>query len=140
MSELEDCAIAVDATYYLQLMLDTPPSREPLLSALGGLTGLETHIREDLEQWEAHKIIPFFIFDGQNLHGQTDVLIRRGQNAMRKAEEGWTLYRKGQAEQAVAAFGDNAGTKLVVLITIHGRTASDSLAQVPSGSRTFTTS
>ncbi|KAH7361995.1 XPG domain-containing protein [Plectosphaerella cucumerina] len=109
VTDLEDCSIAIDATYYLQLMLDTPPSREPLLSALGGLTGLETHIREDLEQWEAHKIIPFFIFDGQDLHGQPDVSIKRGKNANRKADEGWTLYRKGQAESAVAAFGDNAG-------------------------------
>ncbi|RNJ54986.1 hypothetical protein D7B24_009087 [Verticillium nonalfalfae] len=109
VSDLEDCAIAVDATYYLQLCLDTPPSREPLLSALGGLTGLDYHIRQDLEQWNAHKITPFFIFDGQTLHGQDEVAALRGKAANKKTDEAWNLYAKGEAEQAVTAFGANSG-------------------------------
>ncbi|EGY17678.1 uncharacterized protein VDAG_01360 [Verticillium dahliae VdLs.17] len=109
VSDLEDCAIAVDATYYLQLCLDSPPSREPLLSALGGLTGLDYHIRQDLEQWNAHKITPLFIFDGQTLHGQDEVAALRGKAANKKTDEAWNLYAKGEAEQAVTAFGANSG-------------------------------
>ncbi|RXG44963.1 hypothetical protein VDGE_01360 [Verticillium dahliae] len=109
VSDLEDCAIAVDATYYLQLCLDSPPSREPLLSALGGLTGLDFHIRQDLEQWNAHKITPLFIFDGQTLHGQDEVAALRGKAANKKTDEAWNLYAKGEAEQAVTAFGANSG-------------------------------
>lgn len=121
VSDLEDCAIAVDATYYLQLFLDTPPSHEPLLSALGGLTGLDSHIRTDLEQWAAHKVIPFFIFDGQSLYGQDQVSVKRGKAANQKTEEAWSLYSKGEAEQAVSAFGANSGKPLIPVITHRAR-------------------
>ncbi|KAF4924501.1 hypotheticall protein [Colletotrichum viniferum] len=109
VSELEDCAIAIDATYYLQLFLESPHFHEPLLPALGGMTGIEFHLRADIEQWKAHKIIPFFIFDGQSVTGQEEVAVQRGKLANQKTNEAWTLYFSGEATKAVEAFGANYG-------------------------------
>ena len=113
MSELEDCAIAVDATYYLQVLLDNSPSHEPLLPALGGLTGIQAHIEADLDSWTASKVTPFFIFDGQTVTGQDEVAVIRGREAIKKTNEAWELYFTGQAENAVAAFGANGGMNCV---------------------------
>ncbi|TDZ53627.1 Uncharacterized protein CTRI78_v006886 [Colletotrichum trifolii] len=109
ISELEDCAIAIDATYYLQLFLDTPPFHEPLLPALGGMTGIEHHLRADIDQWKAHKIVPFFIFDGQSVTGQEEVAVQRGKLANQKTNEAWNLYFNSEAQKAVDAFGNNTG-------------------------------
>lgn len=109
IAELEDCAIAVDATYYLQRMLTNPPSREPLLTALGGLTGVHNHIDSDLDLWEEHKITPFFIFDGQSITGQDEVFIRRGRRAIEQSNHAWELYVNGQAQEAVDSFGNHNG-------------------------------
>lgn len=109
ISELEQCALAVDATYYLNQLLDNAPSHEPLLSALGGLTGIEAHINDNLDLWEKHHITPFFIFDGQSVSGQDDISLDRGLKANKKTDEAWDLYSKTAAEEAVTTFGANPG-------------------------------
>ncbi|KAJ6438427.1 XPG N-terminal domain-containing protein [Purpureocillium lavendulum] len=109
IAELEDCAIAVDASYYLNILLDTPPAHEPLLSALGGLTGIEAHINENLDLWSKNRITPFFIFDGQSITGQDQVSLARRRSANQKTDDAWNLYSQSQAEQAVATFGANPG-------------------------------
>jgi len=109
IKELEDCAIAIDATYYLSQLLDSPSAHEPLLPALGGLTGIQAHISNSLDQWEKHNIVPFFIFDGQSIIGQEEVSLKRGQQANQKTNEAWNLYSQSQAEQAVRSFGANPG-------------------------------
>lgn len=103
---LEDHAIAVDATYYLHLQLDSQPS-EPLLSALGGVTGIQSRIENDLNQWQANNVIPFFIFDGQNLKGQDEVNIRRAREGIAQTDRAWEQYFNGQADAAVQSFGEN---------------------------------
>ncbi|KAL6807375.1 temperature dependent protein affecting M2 dsRNA replication domain-containing protein [Trichoderma sp. SZMC 28013] len=109
ITELEDCAIAVDASYYLSLLLDTQPSHEPLLTALGGLTGIQINIRQNLDLWDKHRIIPFFIFDGQSIVGQDEIALKRGRAANQKTDQAWELYSQTEAEQAVTAFGANPG-------------------------------
>ncbi|GAB0132619.1 hypothetical protein EsDP_00001049 [Epichloe bromicola] len=109
VSELEDCSIAVDATYYLSQLLDTPPVHEPLLSALGGLTGIQTHINQNLDSWERSRIVPFFVFDGQSMTGQDEVGLERRRAANKKTDEAWNLYSRSEAEQAVTTFGANPG-------------------------------
>ncbi|KAK3308108.1 nuclease-like protein [Chaetomium strumarium] len=105
LSEIEDCAIAVDATYYLRLHLDFLPNNEPLLPALGGLTGIRGRIEQELDQWKAHKVTPFFIFDGQPMTGQDDAAVRVGRQNNIKTDIAWDLYFNSRAEEAVAAFG-----------------------------------
>ncbi|KXX77711.1 Protein MKT1 [Madurella mycetomatis] len=107
VSEIEDCAIAVDATYFLQLHLDVLPGNEPLVPALGGLTGIQGRIEQELDQWQAHKVTPFFIFDGQSIAGQDDVTVKRGLEANAKTDIAWELYFNSRADEAVSAFGQN---------------------------------
>ncbi|KAL7625082.1 hypothetical protein AAE478_004296 [Parahypoxylon ruwenzoriense] len=109
VSQLEDCAIAVDASYYLQLFLDNAPYHEPLLPALGGLTGIQSHIEHDLDSWKANNTIPFFIFNGQAIEGQDDVSVQRGKRAIAGTDEAWGLYFQSQANEAVTAFGAHRG-------------------------------
>lgn len=109
VAELHDCSIAVDATYYLNHLLDTSPAHEPLLSALGGLTGIETHINENLDMWDKNRIVPLFVFDGQSITGQDHVSLGRRRAANHKTDDAWNLYSQSQAEQAVATFGANPG-------------------------------
>lgn len=115
MSQFEDCAIAVDASYYLQLFLDHPPYHEPLLPALGGLTGIQTHIEGDLDSWETNRTIPFFIFNGQSVVGQDDVSVQRGKRAISGTDDAWTLYFQSQANEAVAAFGSHRGMRGIII-------------------------
>lgn len=109
VSELEECSVAVDATYYLSQLLDTPPAHEPLLSALGGLTGIQTHINQNLDSWERNRIVPFFVFDGQSMTGQDEASLERRRAANKRTDEAWNLYSRSEAEQAVTTFGANSG-------------------------------
>lgn len=106
-SEIEDCAIAIDATYYIHLQLDAQPHNEPLLPALGGLTGMQGRIEADLDQWKAHRVVPFFIFDGQSITGQDEVTVTKSRQANEKTDYAWNLYFNSQANDAVLAFGQN---------------------------------
>ncbi|TRX96263.1 hypothetical protein FHL15_002987 [Xylaria flabelliformis] len=113
VSELEDTTITVDASYYLQLFLANPPYQEPLLPALGGLTGIQTHIESDLDSWKANNTTPFFVFNGQSVVGSDEITIQRGIRAIAGTDEAWSLYFQSQANEAVSAFGSHKGAYLV---------------------------
>ncbi|CAK7230899.1 hypothetical protein SBRCBS47491_007746 [Sporothrix bragantina] len=105
LSMLEDTAIAVDATYFIKQMLEHSPSHEPLMCALAGLTGIHMHLENELNQWKAHKVTPFFIFEGMPVVGQDQVSIQAGLRDIQRTNEAWDLYFAGRASEAVAAFG-----------------------------------
>ena len=84
-----------------------------MLSALGGLTGIHSHINENLDLWDNNGIIPLFIFDGQSVTGQDDVALRRRRAANKKTDMAWTLYSQSEAERAVTTFGANPGAYVV---------------------------
>jgi hypothetical protein len=119
LNEIEDCAIAVDAAYYLQLHLDVFPGNEPLLPALGGLTGIQGRLENELDQWKAHKITPFFIFDGQSMAGQDEAAVKRGLANCLKADISWDLYFNGRADEAVTAFGQSTSTSAICACQWH---------------------
>ncbi|KAK4204315.1 temperature dependent protein affecting M2 dsRNA replication-domain-containing protein [Triangularia verruculosa] len=106
IAEIADTGIAVDATYYLHVQLDSQPS-EPLLSALGGVTGIQSRIEHDLDQWQANGVIPLFVFDGQNVKGQDEINIKRAEDGIKQTNKAWEQYFNGQADAAVASFGEN---------------------------------
>jgi hypothetical protein len=135
IAELEGTAVAIDATYYIQLQLDAQPL-EPLLSALAGLTGIQKRLEEDLDQWEKNKVVPFFIFDGQPLVGQDEVTTLRSRQANKKTDFAWDLYFNGQANEAVTAFGLN--TSMLLLCPRDGRLLT--AGQMPIVPRTYTLS
>ncbi|KAK4189625.1 hypothetical protein QBC35DRAFT_132971 [Podospora australis] len=106
LEELKDIAVAVDATYYLQSILNVKPN-EPLLSALGGVTGIVSRIEADLDSWDENNTTPFFIFDGVPITGEDAVASQRAREANIKTDLAWELYFNGRANEAVAAFGEN---------------------------------
>ena len=109
INELNDCAIGVDASYYLGQVLDVSPAHEPLLSALSGLTGFEEHINDNLNRWDEFRVTPFFIFDGQSVTGQEEITQKRSLEANKKTDEAWTLYSESKPDHAVSTFGSNPG-------------------------------
>lgn len=109
VSELDDATVVVDASYYLQLFLANAPYQEPLLPALGGLTGVQSHIESDLDSWKANNTTPFFIFNGQSIVGSDEIAIQRGMRAIVGTDEAWNLYFQSQANEAVSAFGSHKG-------------------------------
>ena len=65
LSVLSDTRLGIDASHYLNILLDTPPSREPLLAATGGPPlALVTRIESDLRVLEKLRIKPVFVFPG----------------------------------------------------------------------------
>jgi len=106
LSVLTDSRLGIDASHYIQSLLDNPPSREPLLAATGGLPlALTTRIEADLRVLEKLRIKPVFVFPGlvpnrrwkqQNQQEQMD--------ACRDRREAWTKYEQGQEEAATKLF------------------------------------
>jgi hypothetical protein len=83
-----------------------------LLPALGGLTGVQSHIESDLDSWKANNTTPFFIFNGQSVVGSDEIAIQRGMRAIVGTDEAWGLYFESQANEAVSAFGSHKGRLL----------------------------
>ncbi|KAI0198994.1 nuclease-like protein [Astrocystis sublimbata] len=113
VSELDDTTVTVDAAYYLQLFLANAPYQEPLLPALGGLTGIQSHIESDLDSWKSNNTTPFFVFNGQSVVGSDEITIQQGLRAIAGTDEAWSLYFQSQANEAVSAFGTHKGAYLV---------------------------
>ena len=106
LSVLSDSRLGIDASYYLQLLMDNPPSREPLLAATGGLPlALTQRIESDLRVLEKLRIKPVFVFPGllpnkrwKQQHHSEHV------EACRDRRDAWTRYEQGQEEAATKLF------------------------------------
>jgi len=80
-------------------------TREPLLPALGGFPlAFRANIETDLAQLLENKIKPLFIFDGLKLVQQSKPRLSAGELVNRR-QEAWNHYQKGDANEAVHAFG-----------------------------------
>lgn len=92
-----------------------PPSKEPLLSALGGFPfALKTHLENELEALQAAGVKPLFVFTGLDfaVKSQPSKQLSR---AARLNAEAWELYNQHQAVQAVETFGNSGRTGFVLL-------------------------
>lgn len=118
-SQLKGNVVAVDATYYLRLLLDR--SHEPLIPAVGGPLALEDCIEVDLNKWKANDCTPFFVFDGCPVKGQDELSLELGRAANVGTNAAWELYNNAQAQPAVETFGLHSG-----------KTASQSLILIPA--------
>lgn len=106
LSVLSDSRLGIDASYYLQLLMDNPPSREPLLAATGGLPlALTQRIESDLRALEKLRIKPVFVFPGLlpnkrwKPHHHSEHV-----EACRDRRDAWTRYEQGQEEAATKLF------------------------------------
>ena len=105
LEDLRNYRLGIEAEDYINNLLSNPPTREPLLPALGGLPfSLEVTIKNHLSVLEEHSIQPYFVFNGLNYNGQQDKL-----QAMLKAAKtinnAWEQYGLSQPENAVNEFG-----------------------------------
>ncbi|TFK20242.1 XPG I-region protein [Coprinopsis marcescibilis] len=106
LSVLSDSRLGIDASHYIQTLLDSPSSREPLLAATGGLPlALATRIEADLRVLEKLHIKPVFVFPGlppnrrwkPNPHSES-------QEACRDRRDAWNKYESGQEDAATKLF------------------------------------
>jgi hypothetical protein len=143
---LKDYTIAVEATWYLQNLLDAKPVKEPLLSAHGGQPlWLKNEIQDDLDLWERHGLTPLFIFDGLPIVGKEEMSLRVAKEAAIRSEHAWNLYAPAKTQEqttaAVNAFG-NTGEQSeymrhlmkLILINLRCNSTKDTLSPLPRDS------
>lgn len=106
LSVLSDSRLGIDASYYLQLLTDNAPSREPLLAATGGLPlALTQRIESDLRALEKLRIKPVFVFPGliPNKRWKPSNHSEHSE-ACRDRSQAWAKYEAGQEEAATKLF------------------------------------
>ncbi|KAF8449742.1 PIN domain-like protein [Kalaharituber pfeilii] len=111
LSTLKDATLGIEAEYYLWRLLNTPPTKEPLLSALGGFPyGLKQAIEDDLAAFQAAGIKPLFVFNGLKI-ARTEKPFLAPDHGPASRLKAWDMYDKGLAAQSVEAFGDAIALK-----------------------------
>ncbi|KAH8103924.1 XPG I-region protein [Cristinia sonorae] len=113
LSLLTDSRLGIDASYYLKLLTESPPSREPLLAATGGLPlALTQRIESDLRALEKLRIKPVFVFPGlaPNRRGKSHQQHQfEPPEAARDRREAWSKYESGHEEAATKLFEARGG-------------------------------
>ncbi|KZT50168.1 XPG I-region protein [Calocera cornea HHB12733] len=121
LSALTETRLGIDASLYLSRLLQNPTTREPFLTATGGLPlSLTQRIETDLRILEKLRIKPVFVFPGlapnsakkgggagkyPNQAVHFSPLVNASQfDMMRARSEAWDLYEKGKVSEATAAF------------------------------------
>jgi len=106
LSVLSDSRLGIDASHYLQILTDNPPSREPLLAATGGLPlALTQRIESDLRVLEKLHIKPVFVFPGLPPNKRSKPYQHPEHiEACRDRHEAWAKYEQGQEETATKLF------------------------------------
>lgn len=108
---LSESRLGIDAAYYLQQLLESPSSKEPLLAATGGLPlALASRIEADLRVLEKLHIKPVFVFPGL----QPNKKWRQSHHyeyteACRDRRDAWTKYENGQEDAATKLFDGRHG-------------------------------
>ncbi|KAL7271158.1 hypothetical protein RUND412_006108 [Rhizina undulata] len=108
LAALKDSTIGIEASHYLNKLLSSSPTKEPLVLALGGFPfSLRSAVENDLQELKRLGIKPIFMFNGCKLvHTEEPFSLKDDGPAGRG--RAWELYEKGLAVEAVEAFG-NAG-------------------------------
>jgi hypothetical protein len=106
LSALSDSRLGIDASHYLQSLLDNPPSQEPLLAATGGLPlAITPRIEADLRILEKLRIKPVFVFSGlqPNRKYKPPHHLEYAE-ACKDRREAWEKYEGGREEEATRLF------------------------------------
>lgn len=107
LSDLADSVLAIEASWYLDRLLNTGPSQESLLAALGGLPfALRAYVEDEFSTLQAHNIRPLFIFNGLNV-GRKHAVFQHGESVSVVIEKAWDLYNQKDAQKAVDTFGSS---------------------------------
>lgn len=101
--------VGIDASHYIAQHLNHHPTREPLLTALGGFPfALKNNIERELHIFKNLGVACVFVFNGLDF-GKKDQRPRVQPESVRAFEQAWDLYDQQQADQVVDAFS-GAGT------------------------------
>ncbi|GAB7354163.1 hypothetical protein MBLNU459_g4718t2 [Dothideomycetes sp. NU459] len=133
--QLKERRLGIDAEDYINNILTSSPTKEPLLPALGGLPfALEEIIKSQISILKDYRIEPFFVFNGLKLNGQEDKL-QTSLKATKSIVNAWELYNASEPERAVAEFGnlctldvDHIYRATAQLASIEGTEACDAVA------------
>lgn len=97
--------LGIDAEDYIKSLLGNPPTREPLLPALGGLPfSLKDTLEKHIRILESNDIEPVFVFNGLSYDGQEQNMLAMVA-AQKTISNAWRLYSESQPDQAVNEFG-----------------------------------
>ncbi|KAF8425110.1 hypothetical protein EV426DRAFT_59307 [Tirmania nivea] len=111
LSTLKDATLGIEAEYYLWRLLNTPPTKEPLLSALGGFPyGLKQAIEDDINAFHQAGIKLLFVFNGLKI-SRTDKSSFTVDHGPVNRLKAWEMYDRGLPTEAVEAFGDAIALK-----------------------------
>lgn len=103
-ASLRHAVIGIDASYYLNLRLNSPTSIEPLLSATGGYPyTLKAALRSDLEAFQAVDATLIFVFDGLGYKNKELYTSPRSYAASKAHKDGWKEYYNKDNGMEVAA-------------------------------------
>lgn len=107
IDQLKGKRLIVEAENFLDILLTSQPTREPLLPALGGLPfALKKHLDAHLANFEEAGITPTFVFNGLEYACQDrNSVSRESRTAAQSLNEAWSLYSQSKADDAVAEFG-----------------------------------
>ena len=98
--------VAVDAELFIQKLLTSDTTKEPLLAALDGVPfSYEKNLESEISLWRDSGIIPYFIFPGltpRAIEPRRSVIKRQ---QVRKIDAAWDLYHNSDADRAVNSFG-----------------------------------
>ena len=105
---LKDSVIGIDAAYYLEGLLT--PSKEPLLSALGGFPlGLESVIMKELNLLQAAGFKVHFVFNGLE-YGVKDDPFGPSLASSRANAAAFDIYEKEMPDEAIGVFSNSGGS------------------------------
>lgn len=103
-ASLRHAVIGIDASYYLDLRLNSPTSIEPLLSAIGGVPyTLKATLRGDLEAFQAIDATLIFVFDGLDYKNKEQHNSTRLTANLKAYKDGWKEYYNKDNDKKVAA-------------------------------------
>lgn len=109
---MKDSVIGIEADHYLQKLLTTAPSKEPLVTALGGFPfSLKNTVEADIDDLHKAGIKPVFVFRGLKTV-RTEKPFSTVDDSPASRARAWELYDQGLANEAVEAFGAAGGSTL----------------------------
>ena len=107
---LKDSVIGIDAAYYLEHLLT--PSKEPLLSALGGSPlGLESAIMKELSVLQAAGFKPHFVFNGLDYGIKDDPFGPSVASSLANAAA-FDIYEKEMPDEAIKMFKESGKAQM----------------------------
>jgi XPG N-terminal domain len=105
LEDLRGYTVGIEAAQYLDKLLNTPSTKEKLLSALGGVPlALRKRIEDDIAVMQEAGITPVFVFSGLDIVGAKERNLEEANASMQANNNAWELYDDHKPGPAVDTF------------------------------------